>query len=331
MGIKLTDGLTVNSQAQGDDRFSFPTVKAALEDGWTATIAGIPVAIGRLSMGRRYEGLAVWIQEENKQYRFIGGITNDHFIPDVGGSGGGVLTEALTATVSAFGIKAGETFSPGTDTADVLKQMLSPAQAPAISAFACTPPFGLYEVGETLSTFRLSATVVKKTNPIALAEMVNASTGTVLLSDDTIPSGGELTYIDSEGMSSGLRTYRVDSEDSKGLKTSHAGSIEFVYPALVGSVASPSPAAANLLVLQHLVMKKASFTHAYTQEGQYMGAAFPASWGVPIAIRDQNGFDISRNFNLLPIQIAVLFGAHSEQYNVLVYRNQSTATVTFDF
>ena len=83
MGIKLTDGLTINSQAQGDDRFSYPTVEAALVDGWTATIAGAPVNIGRISAQRRYEGLAVWITSEKKLYRFIGGTNPEHFVPDM--------------------------------------------------------------------------------------------------------------------------------------------------------------------------------------------------------------------------------------------------------
>jgi hypothetical protein len=36
----------------------------------------------RITLARRMDGLPVWIQKERRTYRFVGGITNDHFVPD---------------------------------------------------------------------------------------------------------------------------------------------------------------------------------------------------------------------------------------------------------
>ena len=55
-----------------DDRMVFDTVDELLTS---------------LAFGRRFDGLSIWIRQEKRKYRFVGGTTNSHFIPDPIGAG----------------------------------------------------------------------------------------------------------------------------------------------------------------------------------------------------------------------------------------------------
>jgi len=74
----LTQSLHFTAGVETDDRMIYPTVEAALVTGGIVNGVMKP----RITLARRVDGLAVWIQAERRTYRFVGGITNDHFIPD---------------------------------------------------------------------------------------------------------------------------------------------------------------------------------------------------------------------------------------------------------
>ena len=85
MALTVPQGFRVGNTKPVDDRIVFDTVAAAL------------AAVGN---PRRYNGLAVWIRDEEKTYRFIGGTTDEHFVPDPAsgaapGTGGAALTWLL--------------------------------------------------------------------------------------------------------------------------------------------------------------------------------------------------------------------------------------------
>ena len=90
--VPLATGYQINASNEADNRFVFPTVLAALTDG--ATVDGQPKP--RIAGTRRYEGLAVWITEEQKLYRFIGGTADTNFVPDL------AATEAITAIIESL-------------------------------------------------------------------------------------------------------------------------------------------------------------------------------------------------------------------------------------
>ena len=94
MPMELTSGFRFNAAVEADDRSVYPTVEAALVTGCVFN----GVTKSRISMQRRHEGLAVWITEEQKLYRFIGGITDGHFVPapSVTGSGAGTIIWSTT-------------------------------------------------------------------------------------------------------------------------------------------------------------------------------------------------------------------------------------------
>ena len=83
MAVALTQGLQFTAGVEADDRMIYPTVEAALVTGGMVNGVQKP----RITLARRVDGLSVWIQAEQRTYRFVGGITNDHFIPDPSGAG----------------------------------------------------------------------------------------------------------------------------------------------------------------------------------------------------------------------------------------------------
>jgi len=83
MAVALTQSLQFTAGVEADDRMIYPTVEAALVTG--GIVNGIHKP--RITLARRVDGLPVWIQAERRTYRFVGGITNDHFIPDPSDAG----------------------------------------------------------------------------------------------------------------------------------------------------------------------------------------------------------------------------------------------------
>jgi len=77
MPVVLGQGLKITGSEEADDRFVYPSVGAVLKTG--GAVNGIMKS--RIAPSRRYIGLQVYIIEEDRDYRFVGGITDRHFIP----------------------------------------------------------------------------------------------------------------------------------------------------------------------------------------------------------------------------------------------------------
>jgi hypothetical protein len=75
----LTRGFAQNGRnAEMDNRSLYPTVQAALVDGWWENGTRIK---DRISAARRHQGLLVFIIEELTYYCFKGGLEDQHFQP----------------------------------------------------------------------------------------------------------------------------------------------------------------------------------------------------------------------------------------------------------
>jgi len=83
MPITLTQGLTINAKDAVDDRTVYPSRDAALTTGGMVNGVMKP----RIAPTRRYDGMPVWLQDEECLYRFIGGTADSNFIPDPGSGG----------------------------------------------------------------------------------------------------------------------------------------------------------------------------------------------------------------------------------------------------
>jgi hypothetical protein len=88
VALSIDAGLRIGNRDPIDDRFVYATVDLALNGNPAAASnkdkLGIPST-------RRYEGLTVYISSEQRNYQFVGGTTDDCFVPMAtsGGGGGG--------------------------------------------------------------------------------------------------------------------------------------------------------------------------------------------------------------------------------------------------
>lgn len=79
MAFSYTEGLRILNNEPIDDRLLYPTRASVF----------LPGSQGGLAIGRRYENLKIFIADEMKYYRFVGGIDESNFIPDPASGGGG--------------------------------------------------------------------------------------------------------------------------------------------------------------------------------------------------------------------------------------------------
>lgn len=79
MPITVAMGFRVDNNDPVEDRLIFATKEDVFKPG----------SQGGLARGRRYEGLLIYISDEQKNYRFIGGVEEEHLISDPASGGGG--------------------------------------------------------------------------------------------------------------------------------------------------------------------------------------------------------------------------------------------------
>jgi len=312
MGVPLSSGFTINSRDEADDRLIYATVNGCLVTG--EMVNGIAKPF--LAYGRRHVGMAVYIQSENRTYRFIGSIANEDFVP-VADGGEPLLGSKIAATVDAGGVKTGDSIAAGTPLTEVWKRLLDPAAPPVIVSFTAEPDeFGLKEVGEAISSVTLTVEVEKGENDIRSVHIISLP-DTLLTEDLSITDSGTVSITDSVGMDQGIREYRCLVEDVKGITQAAYKKFEFVCPAYTGSVNTATPAVPVLQALDKHLVNKSNVAHSYTHIGKRMCGCFPVEWGMPIAIRDDNGNDYLALFTHTVQEFTL--GLHDVDYNVFVY------------
>ena len=187
---------------------------------------------------------------------------------------------------------------------------------PVIDDFVAVPQPGIREVGAAIPSISLSANIVRKTNPIIVARIVTLPS-TVLAEADNSPEGGAISVIDSEGVDNGVREYQCFVEDDQQFTAAATLRYEFVWPAFIGAVDSPTPNTAILQSLKKYVVKKSSISHNFAMKNKYMCAVFPASWGEIKSIVDPSGHDLTHLFNRSTVELEQ--GSYSQEYNVYVF------------
>ena len=212
-----------------------------------------------------------------------------------------------------------------------LDEQVNPPQSPLI-ALTASPDFGLRAVGDVVPAINLTATATKTTDQITEVRIVRQPDDTLMATDDTHPNGGVMSYSDSEGIDHGSRTYQAIATDIAGRTAMASGTFEFVFPAFTGVVNSATPTPAQLKALTEHVVRRSSISRSYTTASQRICAAFPVSWGLPTAIRDQNSFAVDAAFNRFTETVEL--GGYNTEYNVFVFNVANTLVnfgVTFFF
>ena len=249
-------------------------------------------------------------------------------IKENGVSGGSFDVSLITykstkpSTIDFGGIKIG--YLPpeeGINVLELLDQAMHPYiyTAPKIS-FSISPSTTLYELGFTISTLTLKASVTKGIEEIT--EVGILQSGTVLETSNTSFSK-ILTNIRSNTSFSAYVTDGVQRVNSNTI------GINFINPIYVGSVTNVIEEEIKNMTKKIVNVSSQSFT--YNIDTKRMCIAVPSGWNLKSVI-DPNNFNITSSFVKSTINITCLDGI-AKPYSVYYsdYTSQSNFTVKFNF
>ena len=221
------------------------------------------------------------------------------------------------STVAIGGLPLGYT-SDGISIVELIDNMLHPYKAPSIS-LSITPSNTLYELGATISSLTLKATITQGSNDI---------TSLVFLKDGSpLPSTSNPTLTQSNIRNN--VTYSAYVSDNINRINSNSINIKFINPIYIGSLSEVN--STNIKAMTKKVVNVGSQSYTYTIHNKKMCIAFPNGWTLRNII-DPNGFDITQSFTKETINIYCLDG-NSKPYTVYSseFTSQSSFTVKFNF
>ena len=221
------------------------------------------------------------------------------------------------STVAIGGLPLGYT-SDGISIVELIDNMLHPYKAPSIS-LSMTPSNTLYELGATISSLTLKATITQGSNDI---------TSLVFLKDGSpLPSTSNSTLIQSNIKTN--VTYSAYVSDGTNRINSNSINIKFINPIYIGSLSEVN--STNVKAMTKKIVNVGSQSYTYTINNKKMCIAFPSGWTLKNII-DPNGFDITQSFTSETVNIYCLDG-NSKPYTVYSseFTSQSSFTVKFNF
>ena len=221
------------------------------------------------------------------------------------------------STVAIGGLPLGYT-SDGISIVELIDNMLHPYKAPSIS-LSMTPSNTLYELGATISSLTLKATITQGSNDI---------TSLVFLKDgNPLPSTSNQTLTQSNIRNN--VTYSAYVSDNINRINSNSINIKFINPIYIGSLSEVN--STNVKAMTKKIVNVGSQSYTYTINNKKMCIAFPSGWTLRNII-DPNGFDITQSFTKETVNIYCLDG-NNKPYTVYSseFTSQSSFTVKFNF
>ena len=221
------------------------------------------------------------------------------------------------STVAIGGLPLGYT-SDGISIVELIDNMLHPYKAPSIS-LSITPSNTLYELGATISSLTLKATITQGSNDI---------TSLVFLKDgNPLPSTSNQTLTQSNIRNN--VTYSAYVSDNINRINSNSINIKFINPIYIGSLSEVN--STNIKAMTKKIVNVGSQSYTYTINNKKMCIAFPSGWTLRNII-DPNGFDITQSFTKETVNIYCLDG-NNKPYTVYSseFTSQSSFTVKFNF
>lgn len=221
------------------------------------------------------------------------------------------------STVAIGGLPLGYT-SDGISIVELIDNMLHPYKAPSIS-LSITPSNTLYELGATISSLTLKATITQGSNDI---------TSLVFLKDgNPLPSTSNQTLTQSNIRNN--VTYSAYVSDNINRINSNSINIKFINPIYIGSLSEVN--STNIKAMTKKIVNVGSQSYTYTINNKKMCIAFPSGWTLKNII-DPNGFDITQSFTKETVNIYCLDG-NNKPYTVYSseFTSQSSFTVKFNF
>ena len=223
------------------------------------------------------------------------------------------------STVAIGGLPLGYT-SDGISIVELIDNMLHPYKAPKVS-LSITPSNTPYELGATISTLTLKATITQGSNNV---------TSLVFLKDGSpLPSTSNLELSKTETNVRTNVTYSAYVSDDVNRINSNSINIKFINPIYIGSLSEVN--STNIKAMTKKIVNVGSQSYTYTINNKKMCIAFPNGWTLRNII-DPNGFDITQSFTKETVNIYCLDG-NNKPYTVYSseFTSQSSFTVKFNF
>lgn len=195
--------------------------------------------------------------------------------------------------------------------------------APSIT-LAGTPGTSVREFGNPITSQALSATTVRRSNPITAVAFYRGAT-LIDYDDSPAASGGVETYTDTDSVGV-TSSWSARAADGTATTTSNSLTVTFVYPFYWG-VGAQSLTAAQVALLTKSVTVQGdkAVTTSPTNEVYYF--AYPKSYGLLDSILDENSFETIGDYTIRDEPITGLSGSPVDYY---IYEfNNLTTQVNF--
>ena len=178
------------------------------------------------------------------------------------------------STVAIGGLPLGYT-SDGISIVELIDNMLHPYKAPSIS-LSMTPSNTLYELGATISSLTLKATITQGSNDI---------TSLVFLKDgNPLPSTSNQTLTQSNIRNN--VTYSAYVSDNINRINSNSINIKFINPIYIGSLSEVN--STNIKAMTKKIVNVGSQSYTYTINNKKMCIAFPNGWTLRNYCKNKN-------------------------------------------
>ena len=241
-----------------------------------------------------------------------------------GGTGGGGGTATFipsnVTTFGAGGIAVGTNLGTAPITIQDLMDMIFYAYVAPTISLSSSVPTTLREFGNTIASLTLSATTVKKSNPITSVTFFR--NGTLV---DTVatpsPNGGVETYSGTPPVAT-LTTFFSRVSDGTSTVQSNTLTYSFVYPFYFG-VGAQGLTNVQIAALTKIIQTKQNTNTTTSPTSQVFYFAYPLSYGLLTSILDTNGFETISDYIIRTVVITGLDGL-PQNYTVYEYANLTT-------
>lgn len=228
--------------------------------------------------------------------------------------------------VTGYSARFSEAFA--TDTLEeTLAQILNLSYLGPQVSLAASGSGTIREKGDAVTAVTLTATITKRSDPIAEVRFYKGAT-LIHTESSPNPAGGVETY-NWTGSFDDNESFSVqvdDSGDTGGPTTATATqNFTFVYPYYVGASTTAETAANVALMTKRLISSTNSRTETIAAaNGEVFYFAYPASYGALVSILDVNNFETLPDWTLRTENITGLDG-NPVSYRIYEFNNPVTA------
>lgn len=253
-----------------------------------------------------------------------------------GGAAGALLSKVSAADqdlewkqfeYSGYSARFNQAFS-STDLNDTLSKILNLQYTPPAISLAGSGSSTIREKGAPVSNVTLTATVTKKSDPIAAVRFYQGAT-LLDTKTGTIPNGGTETTVFAGPFSDNISfTAQVDDNGASGgptTVTSASLGYTFVYPYYQGPGAVGLSAAAVAGLTKEVIASTSNKVVTFAASaGQVFYFAYPASYPALTSILDVNNFETLPDWTASTANITGLDGT-PQSYRIYEFKNPVVA------